>query len=114
MREVRYKKIAKNREIVDNQFFFLKNHLSLCLSSVLRYTISAKPEERERETGGGKEKMAALLRRAAAAAAVVLLIAAAASTDGATSFYASDPNLGSARVVFQVRHDLPHFPELLF
>uniref|UniRef100_A0A0E0RAN3 Peptidyl-prolyl cis-trans isomerase n=4 Tax=Oryza TaxID=4527 RepID=A0A0E0RAN3_ORYRU len=49
--------------------------------------------------------MAALLRHAAAAAAaVVLLIAAAASTDGATSFYASDPNLGSARVVFQTTH----------
>uniref|UniRef100_A0A0E0MH02 Peptidyl-prolyl cis-trans isomerase n=1 Tax=Oryza punctata TaxID=4537 RepID=A0A0E0MH02_ORYPU len=56
--------------------------------------------------------MAALLRGAGAAAAMVLLLAAAASTDGATSFYASDPNLGSARVVFQVLHDLPPFPRV--
>uniref|UniRef100_A0A0D3HNS6 Peptidyl-prolyl cis-trans isomerase n=1 Tax=Oryza barthii TaxID=65489 RepID=A0A0D3HNS6_9ORYZ len=47
--------------------------------------------------------MAALLRH----------IAAAASTDGATSFYASDPNLGSARVVFQGGKErfLPGFME---
>ncbi|KAL6654920.1 hypothetical protein ACP70R_008385 [Stipagrostis hirtigluma subsp. patula] len=46
-----------------------------------------------------------MLRHAAAAAAaavaVVLLVVAA---DGASTFYASDPNLGSARVVFQTNH----------
>ncbi|NP_001353939.1 Peptidyl-prolyl cis-trans isomerase CYP23 precursor [Zea mays] len=40
--------------------------------------------------------MAVLLRRAAA-----LLVVAAVCADGASTFYSSDPNLGSARVVFQ-------------
>ena len=37
-----------------------------------------------------------------AAAAVALLAVAAVCADGASTFYSSDPNLGSARVVFQV------------
>ncbi|XP_062183517.1 peptidyl-prolyl cis-trans isomerase CYP23-like [Phragmites australis] len=47
--------------------------------------------------------MAAMLRHAVAAAAA-LLVAAAVSTDGASTFYSSDPNLGSARIVFQTNH----------
>jgi len=37
-----------------------------------------------------------------AAAAMALLAVAAVCADGASTFYSSDPNLGSARVVFQV------------
>ncbi|CAD6253256.1 unnamed protein product [Miscanthus lutarioriparius] len=47
--------------------------------------------------------MAVLLRRAAAAAAAVLVVAAVCA-DGASTFYSSDPNLGSARVVFQTNY----------
>ena len=54
---------------------------------------------------GGKGKMAVILRHAAAAAA--LLAVAAVCADGASTFYSSDPNLGSARVVFQVTRNLP-------
>ena len=46
--------------------------------------------------------MAGLFRHIAAA---LLFLLTAASTAGASTYYASDPNLGSARVVFQV---LPH------
>jgi hypothetical protein len=49
--------------------------------------------------------MAVLLRRAAAVAAAVLVVAAVCA-DGASTFYSSDPNLGSARVVFQVTRHL--------
>ncbi|KQJ87903.1 peptidyl-prolyl cis-trans isomerase CYP23 [Brachypodium distachyon] len=45
--------------------------------------------------------MAALLRHVAAA---LLYIVAAASVAAASTYYASDPNLGSARVVFQTNH----------
>lgn len=44
--------------------------------------------------------MAGLFRHIAAA---LLFLLTAASTAGASTYYASDPNLGSARVVFQVR-----------
>ncbi|KAK8447974.1 hypothetical protein SEVIR_8G189900v4 [Setaria viridis] len=44
--------------------------------------------------------MAAMLRHAAAAAAALLAVAVVCA-DGASTFYSSDPNLGSARVVFQ-------------
>jgi len=47
-----------------------------------------------------KGKMAVILGHAAAAAA--LLAVAAVCANGASMFYYSDPNLGSARVVFQV------------
>ena len=43
--------------------------------------------------------MPGLLRHVAAA---LLCLVAAASPAGASTYYASDPNLGSARVVFQV------------
>jgi hypothetical protein len=43
--------------------------------------------------------MAGLLRHVAAA---ILCLVAPASLAGASTYYASDPNLGSARVVFQV------------
>jgi len=46
--------------------------------------------------------MAVILRHAAAAAA--LLAVAAVCADGASTFYSSDPNLGSARVVFQTNY----------
>nr|CAB3490233.1 unnamed protein product [Digitaria exilis] len=49
--------------------------------------------------------MAAILRRAAVAAAA-LLASAAVCAQGASTFYSSDPNLGSARVVFQVTRSL--------
>ncbi|ONM27139.1 Peptidyl-prolyl cis-trans isomerase CYP23 [Zea mays] len=49
--------------------------------------------------------MAVLLRRAAA-----LLVVAAVCADGASTFYSSDPNLGSARVVFQVTRPLLYRP----
>ena len=70
------------------------------------------------KTSGGKRgrknkkiKMAVLLRRAAAAAAVAaVLVVAAVCADGASTFYSSDPNLGSARVVFQVTRHLLYSP----
>ncbi|XP_037421241.1 peptidyl-prolyl cis-trans isomerase CYP23-like isoform X2 [Triticum dicoccoides] len=46
-----------------------------------------------------KRKMAGLLRHIAAA---LLFLVTAASTAGASTYYASDPNLGSARVIFQL------------
>jgi hypothetical protein len=46
--------------------------------------------------------MAVTLQHAAA-----LLAVAAACADASTTFYSSDPNLGSASVVFQVTRDLP-------
>lgn len=49
--------------------------------------------------------MVVTLRHAVAAAAV--LVVAAACADASTTFYSSDPNLGSARVVFQVTRELP-------
>ncbi|XP_047091098.1 peptidyl-prolyl cis-trans isomerase CYP23-like [Lolium rigidum] len=45
--------------------------------------------------------MAGLLRHVAAA---LLCLVAPASLAGASTYYASDPNLGSARVVFQTNH----------
>ncbi|XP_020169178.1 peptidyl-prolyl cis-trans isomerase CYP23 isoform X2 [Aegilops tauschii subsp. strangulata] len=48
-----------------------------------------------------KRKMAGLFRHIAAA---LLFLLTAASTAGASTYYASDPNLGSARVVFQLNH----------
>ncbi|CAL4980103.1 unnamed protein product [Urochloa decumbens] len=47
--------------------------------------------------------MAAMLRHAAAAAAALLAVAFVCA-DGASTFYSSDPNLGSARVVFQTKY----------
>lgn len=51
--------------------------------------------------------MAVTLRPVAAAA---LLVVVAAFADASTTFYSSDPNLGSARVVFQVTSELPLSP----
>lgn len=51
MREVRYKKSAKNREIVDNQFFFLKKITCLCVSPQfcgIQFQLNQR-RERERE-----------------------------------------------------------------
>lgn len=51
MREVRYKKSAKNREIVDNQFFFFKKITCLCVSPQfcgIQFQLNQR-RERERE-----------------------------------------------------------------
>ena len=48
-----------------------------------------------------------------AAAAAALLAVAAVCADGASTFYSSDPNLGSARVVFQVTATFHTPPGLL-
>jgi hypothetical protein len=50
--------------------------------------------------------MAVTLHHAVATAAALLALAAACA-DASTTFYSSDPNLGFARVVFQVTGDLP-------
>jgi hypothetical protein len=52
--------------------------------------------------------MAAMLRHAAVAVAALLAVAAVCA-DSASTFYSSDPNLGSARVVFQVT---PYPPDI--
>jgi hypothetical protein len=80
--------------------------------------IAAQAQQNVKTSGGKrgrknkKIKMAVLLRRSAAAAAAVLVVAAVCA-DGASTFYSSDPNLGSARVVFQVTRHLLYLP-LLF
>jgi hypothetical protein len=57
--------------------------------------------------------MAVILRHAAAAAAALLVVATVCA-DGASTFYSSDPNLGSARVVFQVtrKPSSPYLPDI--
>ncbi|CAN6381678.1 unnamed protein product [Urochloa humidicola] len=45
-----------------------------------------------------------MLHHAAAAIAAALFAVAAVCADGASTFYSSDPNLGSARVVFQTNY----------